>query len=154
MLDWDARQAAKQAGVTGQSKLAIALAEDHNMRLRALLQEFDDSYLGQSFEAFTELATKLRFSMLGESEFWLGGKAHFAAWQKDEMLLCADSYQGMVNQACLLLPSKQGGYLLDARQGLASRLENAAPEGSLNAEQCIRLLPQSQSCRLQALNLF
>ena len=33
-------------------------------------------------------------------------------------------------------------------------LRYAEPGGTDAGEQCVRLLPQSQSCRLQALNLF
>lgn len=159
LLDFDPQQAARQAGGKKNQLLASALALEHHRRLRALLQEFDDSYLGQGFEGFCSLARGLGFRPLQREALWQGGEAWFIALEKDGMLLCADSYQGMTNQAQLLLRSRRPlvkaeahGRIyrasLDVRCGLKTRLMGLEQPLACCLQTDHKLLPESLAERL------
>lgn len=133
MLDFSAEGAAKSSGAGNPQRLAAALAIDHSCRLQALLKEFEDSYLGQSMTGFLDMGLSLGFQIIQKAEFYNNGPAVFATMERKGLLICADSYQGMVNQAQLLCRCKQeltggqaceGGWrgAIDVRQGLKFRL--------------------------------
>jgi len=160
LLDFDPRQAAQESGAANPEKLADVLAKDHHWRLRALLTEFEDSYLGQPFRAFLLLCNELDFHLLQSETFWNGDQARFVVLHRDGMLICADSYQGMVNQARLLvrsaswLPSgQQHGRLwradLDVRQGLKVRLAALTDQRPINLQTDCQLLPEQLASRLK-----
>ena len=132
MLRFSPGRAARQATGRNPERLAGALAIEHNVRVTALLQEFNDSYLGQDFQVFTRLCKEMGFRYLQREKYWANGQAESWIMERDGWLLFADSYQQMVNQATLLIRVKQGrrerALALDARQGIRHLIDLYHPK--------------------------
>lgn len=117
-LLFNPREAALQAGARNPGRLASALASDNQARLSAMLQETGDSYLGQPFQDFIDLAERLGFTPIQGDYGFNNGETRFMVLERTGMLIITDSYQDMVNQAYLI----SRGRADSVRQGLKHTL--------------------------------
>lgn len=112
MLKWDAAEAAENTGVQRPELLQRGLQKDHRKRLHAILAEAGDSYFGQPWEEFVRLVDSLDFALLRFRQYYYNGPGEQRLWiHSAGVLLVADSYQGMVNQAKLWCCWKAQGEL-------------------------------------------
>lgn len=143
-LSFDPRKAARDAGARNPGRLASALASDNQARLRAMLQETGDSYLGQPFDEFIKLAEQLGFTLIQDEDGFNNGETRFTVLEKRGRLLITDSYQGMVNQAYLV----GRGQADSVRQGLKYSIYDLPQvEEPLDYSKDMLLLPRELSQR-------